>query len=326
MFTNGTFSVIQGYGHLAVMAFFVLSGYVIAFVSAERETDFSLYISHRMSRIYSVMIVAWLLTAILDSVGPSISATTYSGVVATDSLWIRLVSHVLFLNESWFVSIQYFGNQPLWSLAYEVSYYVLFGVLFLYKGPYRLTIAALIALVVGPVVLLYGLIWLLGVLLYRFHNLHYEPNETLSSVIFLCTLFLMVFFAKWEHLVHFELFTFKKLESSIFIKDFIFAICVFLNIYFFKYSKFSLEYLKPAAKFLSGISFSLYVFHFPLMYFFGALLSENAHFGETQTFLLLTGLITLSVYLLSFLSERQKNTYFKFFSRLFGVQNNGQTP
>lgn len=54
--------------HLAVMAFFVLSGFSIFHV-AFKATGLSKYMLERVTRIYSVLAPAVLLTATLDMIG-----------------------------------------------------------------------------------------------------------------------------------------------------------------------------------------------------------------------------------------------------------------
>lgn len=71
------------FGHEAVIIFFVLSGYVIAFVAAEKESSLRTYGIARAARIYSVAIPAILLTAFVDYVGFQIFPEGYpAGVQA----------------------------------------------------------------------------------------------------------------------------------------------------------------------------------------------------------------------------------------------------
>ena len=59
----------SGYGHTAVIVFFVLSGYVIAYVSEVKENNVKAYWASRLSRLYSLAIPAVLLTPMLDVLG-----------------------------------------------------------------------------------------------------------------------------------------------------------------------------------------------------------------------------------------------------------------
>lgn len=317
MYNNDVFSVFLNYGHLAVMGFFILSGYVIAFVADQREKTFSIYLKHRFARLYSVMLVAWLLTITLDTIGPFISSDIYENMIPTDNILLRVVAHALFLQESWFISIQFFGNEPLWSLAYEFWYYILFGVIFLYKGKYKLGLITVIALIMGPVILLFGSIWFAGVYLYKLHQRSYKVNQTLATVCFLASIPLIFTFPYWkDFLLPEQLPSYGKLSLRTYFKDILFTILVSINIFSFRYTAFSFSSIAPVIRFFSGISFSLYVFHFPLIFFFKAVLSHFFILSDQALFMIITVLIIITVYLLSFISERKKKPYYNLFDSI----------
>ena len=60
---------IPQWGHEAVIIFFVLSGYVIAFVADTKESTLRDYTISRLARVYSVVLPAVVLTGLLDFVG-----------------------------------------------------------------------------------------------------------------------------------------------------------------------------------------------------------------------------------------------------------------
>ena len=60
---------IRNAGHSAVIVFFVLSGFVVAYVVDTKERTALEYWSSRLSRIYSVAVPAVILTLILDNIG-----------------------------------------------------------------------------------------------------------------------------------------------------------------------------------------------------------------------------------------------------------------
>lgn len=120
--------LLSTHGHLAVIFFFVLSGYVIAYVVDLKENRFSLFWASRISRIYSVAIPVILLTPLFDIAGRSIAElpVIYDG--SASDLWpVRIFASLFFLNEMWFNSIMSFSNTPFWSLCYEMSYYFVFS-------------------------------------------------------------------------------------------------------------------------------------------------------------------------------------------------------
>jgi len=317
MYNNNVYAFFSNYGHPAVMGFFILSGYVIAFVADQREKTFNTYLKHRFARLYSVMVVAWILTIILDSAGSTINSSTYEGMISSDNLIIRAFSHLFFLQESWFVSIQFFSNQPLWSLAYEFWYYILFGLITLYKGKYKLGLIAISCLIMGPVILIYGSIWFAGAYLYKIHQQEIRINSTLASLIFLLSVPVIFSYPYWNHyILPDNLAEYGKLSFRTLLDDIVFASFIILNLYCFKYTNLSFSLITPIIRFFSGIAFSLYVFHFPLIFFYQAVLARYFKLSDSSLFSILTILIILTVYLLSFISERQKKLYYKLFEKL----------
>jgi peptidoglycan/LPS O-acetylase OafA/YrhL len=67
--TGGLFWQIGPYGQTAVIVFFVLSGFVIAYVANTRERQAADYAATRRARLYSVVLVALAITFVVDWVG-----------------------------------------------------------------------------------------------------------------------------------------------------------------------------------------------------------------------------------------------------------------
>ena len=86
------------YGHSSVIVFFVLSGFVIAYVCATRETNLNEYAASRISRVFSVTVPAILLTLGLDALGRMASPEVYAGY-PFDQLLVRSLSSLFLLNE-----------------------------------------------------------------------------------------------------------------------------------------------------------------------------------------------------------------------------------
>jgi peptidoglycan/LPS O-acetylase OafA/YrhL len=159
----------SGYGHSAVIVFFVLSGFVIAWVADTRERVWTDFAASRLARIYSVVLAAVPLTLALDAAGRVLYPALY--IYPFDRFFLRTAGSLAMVNEVWFVSMMSFSNLPYWSVAYECWYYLLFGALSFLSGRARWVAVALVLAVMGPKMLLLWPAWGAGVLLYRWRRL-----------------------------------------------------------------------------------------------------------------------------------------------------------
>jgi peptidoglycan/LPS O-acetylase OafA/YrhL len=157
-----------------VILFFVLSGFVIAYSAETKDRSPGTYALNRFARLYSVMLPALLLTALLEPLGSWLAPQLYAdhwndpATLANISrpLGLQLVATGLFVNEIWWWDIWPSVNSPFWSLGYEAVYYLLYA-LVLWGGRFRWAWTALAALVAGPKILLLLPLWVLGVATYR---------------------------------------------------------------------------------------------------------------------------------------------------------------
>jgi peptidoglycan/LPS O-acetylase OafA/YrhL len=147
----------------AVIAFFVISGLVIADTTRDRALSGGQYALARLSRVYSVALPAVLLALAIDLVGMRFNPGLYTPDWQYPRLWFYLPFHWLFLGETWFGAIQPFSMAPYWSLGYEVWYYVLFGVALFVRGRLRWVALIGVLVVMGPRIVLLLPVWLLGV-------------------------------------------------------------------------------------------------------------------------------------------------------------------
>ena len=164
---------LAGHGHEAVVVFFVLSGYVIAYNREHKDHDWRHYAVQRLSRLWSVALPALALTLLLDAWGRTLLPALYADVTGG---WERVLASAFFVNEFWVEGWAAGSNIPLWSLSYEAGYYLLFGVLGFAPARWRWPLALACALLVGPRLLLLLPAWWLGVFIYR------SPRVRLMSV------------------------------------------------------------------------------------------------------------------------------------------------
>ncbi len=80
LFPDAPIGILSGHAGEAVIAFFVLSGFVIQFVVAEKETNITAYLLARLSRVYSVVLIALPVTLLADLLGAYLSPAYYAEI------------------------------------------------------------------------------------------------------------------------------------------------------------------------------------------------------------------------------------------------------
>ena len=172
-----------GFGHEAVMIFFVLSGFLVGGSVLRSRMDgewsWSPYATNRLTRLWVVLIPALLLGAIWDRGGIFVFRThgIYGGLIQNHVVQFavqpRLSAKVMLGNALFLQGIETptFGtNGALWSLSFEFWYYVLFPLIVLafpaekvgWSTMLYATGAILVVFFIGESISLYFLIWLLG--------------------------------------------------------------------------------------------------------------------------------------------------------------------
>ncbi|MBV7255806.1 acyltransferase [Pacificimonas sp. WHA3] len=156
-------SIFERLSHEAVIVFFVISGLVIAH-SAEGR-DARVYAAARFSRLYAVIIPAMLFSILCAAF---ITSSGWQPGVADRGEWsfADLGLSLMFLSRSWLVDANLPLNYPFWSLCYEAFYYLIFALL-LYGGRLRWLWAGIAALIAGPAILALMPAWLAGVWLHH---------------------------------------------------------------------------------------------------------------------------------------------------------------
>ena len=288
-FTGGipVFWRLKDLGNDAVMVFFVLSGFVIAYVSDQKEKTLKDYFVSRFARLYSVAIPALILTVMLDTVGLRLFYEVYDGGwFQNDRPAWRLASNALFINELWFTSVRPFSNGPFWSLGYEFWYYAIFAVTTYLKTPLKYLLVAALCLFIGPKILILFPVWLLGVLVYYIIKNRPVP-EFWGWVMFLGSMVLYAIFhidGYPEYLygitatyidVDFMQYTLKW--SQEFLSSY--ALGVLVAIHFIGAASVAprlaalLYAVEKPIRYLAGFTFATYLFHYPLLQFFAAVAS-----------------------------------------------------
>lgn len=156
------------WGHEAVIVFFVLSGYVIAYCADQREKDLASYLSARLSRLYSIILPVIVITLALDFIGGQVNPAVYEkSIDKSYPAWFTYSTSLLMLNQSWGLDTHFGSNGAYWSIPYEFWYYFIFGAATYLTGYRRIIGIAIGALAAGPTILVLFPFWLLGALSYR---------------------------------------------------------------------------------------------------------------------------------------------------------------
>ncbi len=313
----------------AVMVFFVLSGFVIAYVANTKENKISKYFINRFARLYSVVIPALIFTVIFDFLGSQIAYQPYdTWRYQTDQPFIRFFANLFFVNQLWFTSIRPFSNSPFWSIGYEFWYYVLFALVFYLKKPIKWILVILVCLFIGPKILILMPVWLMGVVVYKIVSLN-KLSESLGWVLFLVSIICYLEYRMnsigqnyvleyTKYVLGANLYSNLRL-AKLFLSDYIIGILISLNFigFYFISNRFEkiLLFCKKPIQYMASYTFVLYLLHFPLLYFFAAL-TYDSETAKTQPIIVVVGTL-LTIWLLGRVTEKQKNNYKHIFSLLW---------
>jgi peptidoglycan/LPS O-acetylase OafA/YrhL len=201
----------NGYGHAAVVVFFVLSGFLVGgklielWGSGKLQKDWPRFLVDRFVRIFVVLLPAILLSAMVcvflthfpewDSPGRSGLGLNLTGPLSDGHNPWAWVSVTVMLNEFFTPTITTDG--PLWSLAFEWSYYIM-GLAAVLVARKYFTFGSLVVIAYGvilflvaahnqPDVLFAGIPWVTGVAARAVYNkdLLRGPISQLGGVILL---------------------------------------------------------------------------------------------------------------------------------------------
>ena len=277
-----------GLGHDAVIIFFVLSGFIIAYITSRKESTLVNYSKRRLARLYSVVVPALVLTLVLDYFGKSINPDMYVGVQyqASDPIY-RLFANLFFINELWFNSWRAFSNGPFWSLSYEFWYYVIFASWFFFSHYKRWILTALAMLIAGPKILILLPIWIMGVV--AFHLSSRITINNFAALFFAVTPLIVYILIREAGLQKYLLsltietlgfdFVYEDLKwSRRFLSDYIVGGLVSIHLIgMISLSKsFSFpSFLEKVIRYFAGMTFAFYLFHYPFLQFFGSFLNEG---------------------------------------------------
>ena len=272
-------------GHQAVIVFFVLSGFFIASITIRSFDDgswsWTVYLINRILRLSLVLIPALFLCLFLDRLGMTLASTAAFYEHPVENLISSSVASVEtvrnFVGSFFYVQgilAQPFGSDsPLWSLSYEFWYYILFPIavcalsrkLQPWLRAAYVASAVFIVLFIGHTIALYFLIWLLGgaialMLLRGKASLGTSWANTAAIVPLVCVLGISIA---------------RPLDSAFLTNG-----VVALAFATWMYAILEMPdrpvgtFYAKLARLLAGFSYTLYLTHFPFLFFIRA----NVHY------------------------------------------------
>jgi peptidoglycan/LPS O-acetylase OafA/YrhL len=317
----------------AVAVFFVLSGYLVGGSIlrelANRKFHWRPYMAKRLSRLWTVLLPGIVITALVDALTRSLFPTIWGRVSANSADASTALCNAVFLQIA--RCDTYGSNSSLWSLSYEFWFYIIFaGAAVTAWGLARrdwrsstigLVICAVSLLAFGLGLLLLIPSWLIGVALAVVHDNWKQLGEPswLSS------------FPKRHCLVLASLVLGAGMLASNFASppDWVKFILVGLA----SAPLILLSAVAPwgsesrMAKWMAWIgttSFSIYVFHLPVVKFWSTMLAAEGGLGDVGNVLAVYVLAAVSAALclpLWFVTERQTHIVRNWMFRAAGIQS-----
>lgn len=313
-FTDGFLWAFGEYMDVAVIIFFVLSGYVIAYVTDNRERTLDDYAINRVARILSVAVPALILTFVLDTIGRSLHPEAYTAAwgFSSDQIWLQYLAGATFTNELWRNHINVGSMLPYWSLGYEVWYYAIFAAFWFAKGKIRYPLTALLCLIAGPKILSLFPIWIGGFAVYYAGRRWTLPRGAALGLFALTTAVPVILFA----LTVLGFFQTHATFGERYSTALVFTLNILAAQSIAVHSRGLLDRIEKPIGWLAGMTFSLYLFHLPVAQFLSTLIPWTP--GDIRMRLTIMIGTLLIVVILAAFTERRKNAWRDAIARLFG--------
>jgi peptidoglycan/LPS O-acetylase OafA/YrhL len=286
---------LTGLGHQAVMVFFVLSGFFItrSIVLDCRRGRFSWtdYLIKRATRLWIVLIPCLLMTFLWDSIGISFSkGSFYEGKLfamynsgpnlilgGADLSLSTFVKNVLFLQT--IIGPTFGSNGPLWSLANEFWYYLMFPLFYVaITRPRNWTVAAInfglfvaASVFVGASIVLSGLVWLAGAAAYLIYDRGWLAPMLRSSISF--SIAVVVFLL--------SLAASKMNFGGDLVKDYLVGLGATALVLVLTERESHSALFRQLAHGIADASYTVYLAHFPFLAMAASVLLQNHQFSNS---------------------------------------------
>lgn len=311
--SGGALWQLQPYGHDGVIVFFVLSGFVIQYITTQKEKSLYDYSIARLARLYSVVLPALLLTVVCDAIGQAVNPDVYFMERQSAPL-LTVFAGALFLSQSWGWDLTMLSNTAYWSLPYEFWYYQIFGAALFLSGRQRVFWVAVGCLAAGPSILMYFPIWLFGAAAFLASEKMRIGKRTAWAV-FAATGLAIAGLLVLEGREMIPRATSSYLPPKFSPVDFAAGALVALNLYAASFLALPLRRLGKPIAFVAGFTFSLYLFHMPLLHVVATLVPSEWPIGLRG--LCVGGITLVAVFALGLLTEHKKQQFALAFAWVF---------
>jgi len=306
--SGGQLKFMASTGVQAVDVFFVLSGFVIAYVCATREKDIRTYLISRATRIYSVAIPALILTATLDTIGQIENPLTYVGSFQAFSPGL-VIRCLLFIGEQWNAHRFPGSDGPYWSLGFEVWYYIAFAAFIFAPHRWKWVACAAVLIFIGPKVALMFPPWLMGVATYHICATN-RVSFKMGWVLLVLPIIVLAVYEMYPHspLQQFSSVTlsFDRIESTL--QDYFLAALFSVHLIGFSATSSTfapwLESHARSIRWIAGATFSIYLAHMPIMHLLAAVSPWPK--PSPENLILLLTITPLACLVFAEISERRK--------------------
>jgi peptidoglycan/LPS O-acetylase OafA/YrhL len=301
--SGGLFWQAFSHGRTAVLVFFVLSGFVIAWITETKERTLEEYALSRAARLYSVILPVFLIMAALDALGSAIDPRLYEleWRLSTVHPLVGYALSVVFLGQSWTLDVAPRSDLPFWSLNCEAWYYVLFAAAIFLRGRRRMAALIVAALLAGPKILLLFPVWLMGAAAWRWRS----ALPPISGIPL--TFGAVVVLVGFESLDGRLLFEHMHMPYAAY--DYVVGALVAIFIVGLANTSLPMPGATVArlVRYLAGTTFGLYLLHNPLLIFFGTVIPGSPE--RLVRRILLFGLTLGGSILIAHLIERRKEAF-----------------
>ena len=315
-FSRGDYLIIREWniGSDAVILFFVISGFVISYTATNKDRTAGRYAFARISRLYSVVFPALMLTVLLDAAGVSMNPDAYAGWWLNPAPAAEILARGLSFSTEWGTTGFRPGtNGPFWSLSYEAAYYMLFGIFVFTSGFSRMVLLAAAILLIGFKPLLLIPAWLMGVWMHR-KGVELRLNRFPAVVAFVAPLLIYAFAvsAGFPNLLLNATLSALGEEGFVALRysnEFVWNGALGVLAIIHLVGAFNLlrtleipKKIVGPVRWLAGASFSVYLVHYPALQFWHAVLPESWSNMVRDFFLL--GLTLVLCFIFAALFER----------------------